>query len=66
MGSDPPEKIFVSAGFDAHREDGDPWITGRLMKLTDRRAGGRSVSCPEGGCALARSVAAHPRLPGEA
>jgi hypothetical protein len=39
MGCDHPEKIFVSAGFDAHREDGDPWISGRLMKLTDRRAG---------------------------
>jgi acetoin utilization deacetylase AcuC-like enzyme len=66
--------FFVSAGFDAHREDelgqmglveaDYAWITRRLMELADRHAQGRIVSCLEGGYhlgALARSVAAHVR-----
>jgi acetoin utilization deacetylase AcuC-like enzyme len=69
-----PQMLFVSAGFDAHREDelgqmglveaDYAWITRRLMELADRHAQGRIVSCLEGGYhlgALARSVAAHVR-----
>ncbi len=67
-----PQMIFISAGFDAHREDdlgqmrlveGDyVWITEQLMALADRHAQGRIVSCLEGGynlSALGRSVSAH-------
>ncbi|MDH4288042.1 MAG: histone deacetylase family protein [Aquincola sp.] len=70
-----PQMIFISAGFDAHREDelgqlglveGDyEWITRQLVALAQRHAGGRIVSCLEGGynlSALARSVAAHLRV----
>jgi acetoin utilization deacetylase AcuC-like enzyme len=69
-----PEMIFISAGFDAHREDDlgqlglveadYEWITLRLMGLAERHAKGRIVSCLEGGYhlgALARSVAIHLR-----
>jgi acetoin utilization deacetylase AcuC-like enzyme len=69
-----PQMIFVSAGFDAHREDelgqmglveaDYAWITRRLVELAERHAQGRIVSCLEGGYhlgALARSVAAHLR-----
>ena len=69
-----PEMIFISAGFDAHREDDlgqmalveadYVWITQRLMTLADSFAQGRIVSSLEGGynlSALARSVAAHVR-----
>lgn len=67
-----PQMLFISAGFDAHREDplgqlglveaDYAWITRRLMDVADRHAQGRIVSCLEGGYhlgALARSVAAH-------
>lgn len=67
-----PELVIVSAGFDAHREDplaqleweedDFVWITEELCDLADRHAGGRLVSCLEGGydlTALAASVAAH-------
>ena len=70
-----PQMIFVSAGFDAHREDGlaqlalveddYAWITRRIREVADRHAGGRIVSCLEGGYALgalARSVEAHLRV----
>lgn len=70
-----PQMIFISAGFDAHREDelgqlglveaDYEWITRRLMQLAQRHAQGRVVSCLEGGYALgalARSVAAHLRV----
>jgi acetoin utilization deacetylase AcuC-like enzyme len=70
-----PQMIFISAGFDAHREDelgqlgmveaDYAWITRQLMTLADRYAQGRIVSCLEGGyslSALARSVAAHVRV----
>jgi len=70
-----PQMVFVSAGFDAHREDelgqlglveaDYEWITRRIVGLADRHAGGRIVSCLEGGYtlgALARSVAAHLRV----
>ena len=70
-----PQMVFISAGFDAHREDDlgqlglveadYEWITRRLVDLADRHAQGRIVSCLEGGynlSALARSVAAHLRV----
>jgi len=70
-----PQMLFVSAGFDAHREDelgqlglieaDYAWITKRLVDLAQRHAQGRIVSCLEGGYnlgALARSVAAHLRV----
>jgi acetoin utilization deacetylase AcuC-like enzyme len=70
-----PQMIFVSAGFDAHREDelgqmglvedDYAWITQQLVAVAQRHAQGRIVSCLEGGYhlgALARSVAAHLRV----
>lgn len=67
-----PEMIFISAGFDAHREDDMggmglveadyAWITQQVMKVADEFAQGRIVSCLEGGynlSALGRSVVAH-------
>jgi acetoin utilization deacetylase AcuC-like enzyme len=70
-----PQMIFISAGFDAHREDDlgqmalveddYAWITAQLMQVAQRHAQGRIVSCLEGGyslSALARSVAAHVRV----
>ena len=70
-----PQMIFISAGFDAHREDelgqlglveaDYEWITQRIKGVADRHAQGRIVSCLEGGYdlgALARSVAVHLRV----
>ena len=70
-----PQMIFISAGFDAHRDDelgqlglveaDFEWMTLRIKEVADRHAGGRIVSCLEGGYnlpALARSVAAHLRV----
>jgi acetoin utilization deacetylase AcuC-like enzyme len=70
-----PEMIFVSAGFDAHREDDMgqlglvesdyAYMTTRLMEVADRHAGGRLVSTLEGGynlSALGRSVTAHVKV----
>jgi acetoin utilization deacetylase AcuC-like enzyme len=67
--------VFVSAGFDAHRDDelgqlglveaDYAWITEKITALADKHAQGRIVSCLEGGYnldALARSVAAHLRV----
>ncbi len=69
-----PEMIFISAGFDAHREDDIAnlnfieedyaWVTRQLVQIADRYAQGRIVSSLEGGYALAalgRSVVAHVR-----
>jgi len=69
-----PEMLFVSAGFDAHRDDelgqlglveaDYEWMTRRLMDVAEQFARGRIVSCLEGGYnlgALGRSVAAHLR-----
>jgi acetoin utilization deacetylase AcuC-like enzyme len=69
-----PQMIFISAGFDAHREDDlgqlglveadYEWITLRIKGVAERHSKGRIVSCLEGGynlSALARSVAAHLR-----
>jgi len=73
-----PQMIFISAGFDAHREDDlgqlglveadYAWITRRMVEVAARHAQGRIVSCLEGGynlSALARSVAAHLRVLGD-
>ena len=70
-----PEMIFISAGFDAHREDemgqmglveaDYAWITKRIREVAKRHAQGRIVSCLEGGYnleALARCVEIHIRL----
>ena len=67
-----PELIFISAGFDAHRDDDMAnlgwveadyaWLTARIVAVAERHAKGRIVSVLEGGYALhalARSVAAH-------
>ena len=69
-----PEMIFISAGFDAHRDDDlgrlglveadYEWITSRIVAVAEKFAKGRIVSCLEGGYnlnALARSAAAHVR-----
>ena len=70
-----PEMIFISAGFDAHRDDDlgrmglveadYEWITARILAVAAKHAQGRVVSCLEGGYnlgALARSAAAHVRV----
>ena len=70
-----PEMIFISAGFDAHREDDMgqmglveqdyAWITTRIKDIARRFAKGRIVSSLEGGydpSALGRSVEAHIRV----
>ena len=67
-----PEMIFVSAGFDAHRDDDMAqlqlcdedyvWITQQIKTIGDKYASGRIVSVLEGGYelkALGRCVAAH-------
>lgn len=67
-----PQMIFISAGFDAHRDDDMggmalveadyAWITREVMAVAREHAGGRIVSCLEGGydlSALGRSVVAH-------
>lgn len=67
-----PEMIFISAGFDAHRDDDMAglnfvaddyaWITRELVRIADRHSKGRIVSSLEGGYnlhALAQSAAAH-------
>ena len=69
-----PEMIFVSAGFDAHREDelgqlglveaDYAWITQQIKDVARKYGKGRIVSCLEGGYnldALGRSVEAHVR-----
>lgn len=70
-----PEMLFVSAGFDAHREDDMgglalveadyAWITREVMHIAKLYAHGRIVSCLEGGydlSSLGRSVAAHVKV----
>ena len=67
-----PEMVFISAGFDSHREDDMGqfglteadyvWITEALMDIAQRHADNRLVSVLEGGydlSSLGRSVAAH-------
>lgn len=70
-----PQMIFISAGFDAHREDDIgqmclveadyAWITRQIMAVAAQHAQGRIVSCLEGGynlSALGRSVVAHVKV----
>ena len=70
-----PQMVFISAGFDAHRDDelaqlglveaDYEWITQRVKAIAERHAQGRIVSCLEGGYnlgALGRSVVAHLRV----
>ena len=67
-----PQMLFVSAGFDAHREDDMShllwtdddyaWLTRQIVAVAQRHAEGRIVSVLEGGYALrslARSAGAH-------
>jgi acetoin utilization deacetylase AcuC-like enzyme len=67
-----PQMIFISAGFDAHKEDllggmslveaDYAWMTRELMDVAERHAEGRVVSMLEGGynlSALGRSAVAH-------
>jgi len=67
-----PQLVFVSAGFDAHREDplaylnfedeDYRWVTEQLVGVAERHAGGRVVSTLEGGyntAALGRCVVEH-------
>jgi acetoin utilization deacetylase AcuC-like enzyme len=67
-----PQMIFISAGFDAHREDllggmslveaDYVWMTQKLMELAARHSQKRIVSMLEGGynlSALGRSAVAH-------
>jgi len=69
-----PDFLFISAGFDAHRddplaelawsEDDFAWATTQICRLADKACGGRVVSSLEGGYdldALGRSAAAHVR-----
>ena len=69
-----PEMLFVSAGFDAHREDplaglkfvdaDYAWVTRELVAVAKTHAQGRIVSSLEGGynlSALGRSAAEHVR-----
>ncbi|WP_297325881.1 histone deacetylase family protein [Nitrosomonas sp.] len=70
-----PEMIFVSAGFDAHRDDDMAqlqfddddyvWITQQIKAIANKYASDRIVSALEGGYelqALGRCVAAHIRV----
>ncbi|MBI2311109.1 MAG: histone deacetylase family protein [Betaproteobacteria bacterium] len=67
-----PRMIFISAGFDAHREDDMAslalveadyaWVTEQVKEIARKHAEGRIVSVLEGGyefSALGRSVASH-------
>ena len=67
-----PQMIFISAGFDAHKEDDMggmalveadyAWMTHKVVDIARIYAQGRIVSCLEGGYALSalgRSVVAH-------
>jgi acetoin utilization deacetylase AcuC-like enzyme len=69
-----PQMVFVSAGFDAHRDDplaylklddeDYRWVTEKLVDLAGRHARGRVVSTLEGGYnteALGRCVVEHVR-----
>ena len=67
-----PQMLFISAGFDAHREDDlamlqlveadYAWVTEQLMRVARKHAQGRIVAMLEGGyslSALGRSAAVH-------
>jgi acetoin utilization deacetylase AcuC-like enzyme len=70
-----PEMVFVSAGFDAHRDDemshvaltdaDFKWVSERIVEIANQSASGRIVSVLEGGYelkSLARCVDAHVRV----
>lgn len=70
-----PEFVFVSAGFDAHRDDDMShvsltdadfkWVSERILEIARQSASGRIVSVLEGGYelkSLARCVEAHIRV----
>lgn len=70
-----PELLYISAGFDGHRDDtianfrllvdDYQWISEQLVAIADRHADGRIISVLEGGYepySLARSCAAHLRV----
>jgi len=70
-----PELIYISAGFDGHREDdmGNlglveadyEWVTQQLMQVARKHSQGRVISCLEGGYVLsplARSASAHVKV----
>jgi acetoin utilization deacetylase AcuC-like enzyme len=70
-----PQMVFISAGFDAHRDDDlgqlglveadYTWITQQICAVANKHAQGRIVSSLEGGynlSALGRSVEAHLRV----
>ena len=72
-----PEMLFVSAGFDAHRDDDMAmlrlvesdygWVTGKISDVAERHARGRIVSVLEGGYdlnALGRSAMTHLKVMG--
>lgn len=70
-----PEMVFISAGFDAHRDDDMShvsltdddfrWVSDHIVRIARQYAGGRMVSVLEGGYelnSLARCVATHVRV----
>jgi acetoin utilization deacetylase AcuC-like enzyme len=70
-----PQMLFISAGFDAHRDDDlamlnlveadYAWVTEKLMSVARRHADGRIVSVLEGGYelhALGRSAMTHLKI----
>jgi len=70
-----PEMIFISAGFDAHRDDDMSyvsltdadfrWVIEEMVRMADMSASGRIVSVLEGGYelhSLARCVETHMRV----
>ena len=70
-----PEMIFMSAGFDAHRDDDMSyvsltdadfkWVAEQMVQMAERYASGRIVSVLEGGYelhSLARCVETHMRV----
>jgi acetoin utilization deacetylase AcuC-like enzyme len=75
LGAFKPQMLFISAGFDAHRdddlagmnllEDDYAWVTEKIKAVAKEHAEGRIVSALEGGYdlgALGRSVAAHLKI----
>jgi acetoin utilization deacetylase AcuC-like enzyme len=70
-----PEMVFISAGFDAHRDDDMSyvsltdadflWVTEQIVRVAENSASGRIVSALEGGYelnSLARCVDTHIRV----
>ncbi|MBT8048186.1 MAG: histone deacetylase family protein [Xanthomonadales bacterium] len=70
-----PEIVFISAGFDAHRDDDMSqvsltdqdyrWVTEQIVKVADNSARGRVISVLEGGYelnSLARCADSHVRV----